>query len=293
MNKSSLLRTQQFRFLSLPLLLIFAGSSFWRCEPAEVKQLKPVPIVLAFCDITDSVDQQSIDAMSGKISELAKDLPKGSHILVYPIDNTDYPEPLLDLDIPDCTNDRLTGHLANLAVKKCEDSKEQQIDGLTAKIRKRYEDLKQSKAQRSCIISTLSAVNDYFKNKDRSRYIFEVVYLSDMVEQCNSSVGRIYLCSSRSRPNKAGIEKIIDSAYNPSFNLKNLIGTNISIIVSSKMLGSDNSECLFADEQREIWHRVFEKVGYSSADFDSFSFSSAVPDRLKAYSHQGEGEEGQ
>lgn len=281
-------RFKDFRFLLLLGVFLFFVTGFKACGPPPQPPAQKPFLILVFIDITTSVDGQSIDSVIEKAKNLVTSLPFNSRIVVFPIDNNDFPEKLLDYTIPKCDDETLTGMLKDVADKRCRTGITERIDEFGASIKTKYEDLKQNTSikQRSCIINTLSKINEFFKHEDKNTYTFEVLYLSDMIEECNSSVGSIYLCSNRRPPVKEDILKEIQSRYNPNFRLKEILDNNISFVITTKILGSAQYKCLFQEGHKEVWRNVFSKVGYSESDFESFPFTSEIPGKFKKLENQ-------
>ncbi len=236
-------------------------------------------MVLVFCDITTSVDGKSIDRSIEKLKSLMASLPTGAKVKVFPIDNNDYPEKLVDYEIPNCKNPDLTGRLAEKFEEKCKEDISLSITEFGKSIKVKYDQLAQNAEihQRSCIINTLDKVHETFKNVDKNRYIFHTVYLSDMIEECRSPVGSLFMCSKKKAPDKNAMLKDIRENYNPAFNLKETVGQSVSIVISTQLMGSDDYKCVFPNEQKDLWKEVFIKAGYSGEDFSLIPFSSELP----------------
>ena len=280
-------------FLTL-LFVLCSGSS---CGPEVVDTNKKPPenpaekkpsFILVFCDITTSVDKGSIDKVVDKAKQLFDGLSSGSRIVAYPIDDNDYAESFIDYTLPTCEkNPNLTEDVAEIERKGCLDKikpdKDTNRDELAKKIKSKSDEVAKDTVtkHRSCIIDTLNKANEIFKNKDKNAYQFEVIYLSDMIEECSSKIGSIFMCSKKQVPIRENILNLIDKKYNPDFNLKELVGNNINIVITTKMLGSNENKCLFKDDHQEVWKNVFIKVGYSAEDFSSFSFDTEIPDKFK------------
>lgn len=237
---------------------------------------KPTKVyALIFCDLTSSVDSILIKDVAGKAYDLIQNLPQGSRLEAYPIDDNTYADPIFSCEIPLLKS--------NLSIDK--NNFNEQVKALGNRfgnsIFEKYKVVNSADVSRpsSCIISTLETAYNFFKDKNNDEYTPELIYFSDMIEQCaNSQAGAIYICGSKYDPNKNKIINQLDEKYKPSFNLKSLIKNNISMIVTTGLIGSE--KCLRSDEQREIWSKVFSKVGYSDADFNTFHFRQGLPDRL-------------
>jgi len=91
------------------------------------------------------------------------------------------------------------------------------------------------------------------------------------------------MCSDKRSPNKAEILKDIDRHFKPDFDLKALVGGNISFVLTTQLLGEGKSACVFPEDQREIWRSVFMKAGYTSDEFSSMPFSTDIPSKFKDF----------
>jgi hypothetical protein len=228
---------------------------------------------LVFCDLTSSIDSNLIKDVAIKANKLLYKFPQGSKVEAYPVDDNTYSNPIFSCEIP--TQE------SNLDIDKMKFK--EHLKGLSSKfayaIYDKYKQVNSTKStqQASCIIGTLETAYNYFKDKNGYRY--ELIYFSDMIEQCsNSQAGSIYICGDKYIPNKSKIIKQIDEKYKPNFNLKSLIGNNVSMVITTSLIG--DTKCLRSDEQREVWSKIFNKVGYTDEDFKTFHFRQGLPDRL-------------
>lgn len=230
---------------------------------------------LIFCDLTSSVDSVLIKEVAGKAFELVHSLPQGSRLEAYPIDDNTYSDPIFSCEIPvqksklSIDRNRFNDQLKSLATK------------FGTSIFEKYKVVNSTVATRqsSCIITSIETAYNFFKDKNKDEFRFELIYFSDMIEQCaNSQAGAIYICGNKYNPNKDKIIQQIDEKYKPNFNLKSLINNNVSMIITTGLIG--DQKCLRSDEQREIWSKIFSKVGYSDSDFMTFHFRQGLPDRL-------------
>lgn len=230
---------------------------------------------LIMCDLTSSIDSNLIKDVAQKAYDLLLSLPQGSKVEAYPIDDNTYINPIFSSELPvleselDLHKDIFKSKIGALGT--------QFGDAIYLK----YKEVNANKSTEhaSCIISTLETAYNFFKDKNKKGYKFELVYFSDMIEQCpNSQAGSIYICSKRKTPNKEAIISQIEKNYNPSFDLKSLLDNNISMIITTGIMGDD--KCLLSHEQKEVWQVVFSKVGYTKLDFNSFHFRQGLPDKF-------------
>lgn len=141
--------------------------------------------------------------------------------------------------------------------------------------------------RRSCMLVQLSVAYKYFEDRQKHdpEADFSFIFISDMYEACwGGDVDTIFSCVLDSqeypgRPNDtSGIFATLDQSFNPSYNLKEVLGNDVKVIIVSSMRSRSSAfKCLNSTDREVFWQRAFEKVGYSHADFDEFHFSTFTP----------------
>ena len=301
-NKSLLL-------IATCLVLLFSGceltDKIFNTKSNEPKEEiseneKPYRILL-FCDITNSVNKDSIKRVKEKVEKLissVKDRP-GSKITAYPIDSGGYSEALFEFEVPECEFGEFGKSLDNLIKKECANKVDRVLTEKYGKefeksfgeiLTKKYRENLQVKnlKQRSCIVNTLKKTYKFFyksvdtkARREEDKYISELIYLSDMIEQCNSSIGAVYLCSESQKPNLDSILKLVESNYAPDFTLGELLGNKVSFVITTEMIGNPQHKCLTAEKLENFWETIFLKNGYSRKQFRLLHWEANLPDRFK------------
>lgn len=286
--------TNLTRTISLLFMVLIVSAFNDGCGKETISSptttIKP-SLILVFCDVSNSVDSSSIKNVISKAKMIISALSDGSKIVIYPIDDNDYPEKILELSSPkNKEDDNFTGILKEQVDKDKKTQLEKLLNEkaveLETKINSRYEEILNDKSSkhRSCIFNTFSKINEFFKNEDSEKYNFEVIYLSDMIEQCNSNVGSVFICGGKKGDlptKKEEVLKNIDTNLLPTINLKKLIGKNISIVITTKMMGSSDYKCLSPQNHLEIWEKAFGKAGYTKEEFELIPFGDDLPNRFK------------
>lgn len=243
-------------------------------HPDEKARLPSKSKIIAFCDMTSSLDSISIKNEAKKASELIKGLPMRTEFVFYPINDNTFSNNLYRDSIPyfksrNKRKQRLYEKEILEKSKKIEQYIINNHDKTVAVSNDEY---------RSCIVSSLETVYQLLKTmKDKDNV--NVVFFSDMIEQCPlDRSGEMYMCSNNKTPNLEDLIKQIEESYNPNFNLKELIGNRISIVVTTNKRRQEN--CLQEYERKILWQKIFEKVGYSKADFELIHFNQELPSSL-------------
>lgn len=250
----------------------------------EIKE-KQGEQVLLYLDLTTSINEEGLNSMSGKVSQVLLHLPYNSKANLRVIDKNLLSEsPFTEIITPapcEMPHTTIKRELVE-ARNKCIANQKPFIDLIAGEsqtsIVNKIKNLN-TQQNTSCIINTLESAYDFFKSKDKNKYNFRLIYFSDMVEQCKEN--SIFICSSGKLPNKEIILKRIESTFNPTYNLKELIGNNVSIIITSNILDDPKQKCLSISDQKEVWSKIFSKIGYTKEDFDFFNFTQEIPDNLK------------
>lgn len=234
--------------------------------------------VLIYCDLTTSIKPEGIGSISKKLRKVLRNLPRGSCANIRLVEKNllgDSPFTELQTPLPCKRPDTKIKRELVQARKKCEEKDAPYLTKVD-EISKRITTLKPQE-NISCIMNTLEAAHDFFKGKDKERYNLRLIYFSDMIEQCNSN--SIYICGKNNQPKKPDILAKIENGFIPTYKLQEVIGSNISIIITN----SDNPDykCLPLSEQKDIWRAIFAKTGYVNLDITTFNFTQEIPEELK------------
>jgi hypothetical protein len=234
--------------------------------------------VLIYCDLTSSIKEEGIAKISEKLKQVLLAVPRGSVVSVRLVEkNLLGDSPFPELQVPSTCSVPETEIKRKRLEAEAECQKKDKpyldkIEDISGKIK-----VLKPKVDVSCIMDTLEAAHDFFKGKNREKYNFRLIYLSDMIEQC--STNSIFICGAQNQPKKAEILAKIENGFNPRYDLKSVIGENISLIITTN--DNPNYNCLSLSEQKDIWTAVFTKIGYSNLDISTFNYTQEIPDSLK------------
>ncbi|WP_298510933.1 hypothetical protein [uncultured Kordia sp.] len=250
--------------LSMLFISFFYGCDFFITETEKKPKYEEI---IAFCDMTTSLDSASIEKLAKDVQKMIKNVPVNTQINIYPINDNTFTDKIFF--IPNKNIDESS----NKGVLTAQNRRKKYIDSVKNIILTKYKEVnKNAKSEyKSCIISSLETVFDIVKTKKNKENV-HVVFFSDMIEQCEiSQVGKMYMCSSERNPKKDDLIQQVQEKYTPNFNLKELVDNRITVIISTNLKQQDR--CLQEFERKEIWKEVFKKVGYSDKDFTSFHFN--------------------
>jgi len=239
--------------------------------------------VLVFCDMTLSLDSIHMIKQIDKIERLYDSLEPYSLMKIYPIDNMISTTSFYEIIKPEKfePNSEEPIIIQKSKRKRYKEKEEKNAKLLRSSIYNRYkENNKDEKNEyQSCIISSLETIYSLVKSKREKEKTY-VILFSDMIEQCPRAIyGSMYMCtgnSSRRIPVFEVLEKRIEDKYQPEFNLKEILGNRISVVLTNST--KEQKKCILNSDRNKIWKKVFEKVGYTSKDFESLHFSSSAED---------------
>jgi hypothetical protein len=234
--------------------------------------------VLIYCDLTSSIKEEGITRISEKLKQVLLAMPRDSVVSVRLVEKNLLGEsPFSELqtpstcEIPDTEIKRKRVEAEAECQKKAKPYIDR-VDDIAAKIK-----ILKPKVDVSCIMDTLESAHDFFKGKNKEKYNFRLIYFSDMIEQCGTN--SVFICGRQNQPKKAEILAKIENDFNPRYNLKSVIGENISLIITTS--DNPNYNCLSLSEQKDVWTAVFAKIGYSNLDISNFNYTQEIPDALK------------
>ena len=249
------------------ILFVFLTLAALTCSQVEVKKVNKIVAVI-FCDITTSVDStDGIKSVANNAANLLLKFPPLSILYFRPIDKSPNVKPIFEFTIPAASNlkgekDQRTQHI------------ETQAQNLYNEILNRYNEINSDdKNARSCIIQTLDIANRLFKPYQESQnYSFELIYLSDMLEECDESVlGSLFMK-----------ENLCDHVFikADSFQSDLDIGfVNLTIITAVEN-DVENSQYFNYENRKTFWKKIFLKVGFSPEQFEKSHFLPGIPQRF-------------
>jgi len=232
-------------------------------------------VTLIFCDLT-SVSYEYpalVSNLAEKTVRIIQSLPLGSHVYVFVIDSS--------------TKATLVNEFEKLRPLRpseellCEEINDDNLCRVAEKIISLYDNVysksENQKKSLSCIVKTLALANDIFvqyrSERDYGGYEYNIVYLSDMMEECeNSDYGPVSFRKDKYLYSGSNLDK-----FNPGFSLSY---ANVSVILTEAMPASDGYY-ITRDELRRVWAKILKKVGLSQQKINKLNFSVAIPVRYK------------
>lgn len=240
-------------------------------KPSREVTVKAEPTVLAlvFCDLTGSMDSSSVRMSAEAVANILLSLPPGSQFEIFPIDFSGRIAPIEGTTEGKPKKPSEVGKIKAL-------NKDQAI-----RVGNQLLDLYGRKfaphpSRNSCIVQTLELADAIFKQyraKADQEYEFEIVYVSDMLEDCvNSSLG----AASFETASFSDVMKEV-SHFEPKVD----IGfARLSIIIPARPYVENTRSSLTDAQLKEVWEKIFRKVGFDDDKISEWNFLSTVPARF-------------
>jgi hypothetical protein len=256
------------------LLLTGACSSCQEHQPTSPRKSK---VALVFCDVTNSLIPAESEEVAILAAQILDSLPAGTKYVVYPINiETQRLSAIAEGQI--ITEKDEQAAIAVRAVRRQE---------LTQSVSNLYKAMSTVKDQygkpdnRTCILNTLVFAEDYFRQfNDPARYDLELIFISDMLEECNRTPlhTRIELA-------KRNLSKEIALARDAQLNL-NLSHVRITAIIptTQETYKASPGRRPSVEDVKEFWKNIFRKCGFtdeSLRDDQRFYFAPGLPERFK------------
>ncbi|MBN1347927.1 hypothetical protein JXJ21_00825 [candidate division KSB1 bacterium] len=253
--------------LSLPFLFcnITSNTSY---------KMGKIKVVLIFCDVTNSLVPVECKEVANIAATILDYLPVRTKYALYPIQiETQRLTPIIKAEVPLLHSDteRQTYEAVKLERRREISSKIDTLYKITNSI---------SEDNRTCILNTLKFAENYFSQFDTSRHDLELIYISDMIEECNNNPLKTQV-----EMDKHDISNEIDLANNFPLHLA-LSHTRISIIIpTTKETYQVSQQCRpNLDDVEKFWKIILKFCGFKDEQFKSrerFYFGSEFPERLK------------
>ena len=265
--KSSLLT------LAIIIIILVGGGIYLSCtSDSNINEKKR--LLLVFADLTGSMDQQGVNHVADKAKKIFSSLPEGAKMHVKLIDSNNSRHAVFEGEIPE-----LTGN--SIALKSAhKTSISQQADSLEELLLQTYTS---SPPMKSCIFNSFESVFTFFRSQDSLTYDYELIFLSDMIEECSSSFTHLKTnmnmrSDSGSAPELEELIAKVDSNYSPDFNLKELIKPeNLYCIVTPSDHYKNQKGCMQTRDSRKLWQHIFTKLGYSESETNSLFIETSLP----------------
>lgn len=260
------------KLLSLALLSLLVAA----CGPVIIE--RPVikhKVVLIFSDVTSSLLETESASVANLTSDVVDSLPAGSKFSIVPIQVQ--PERLSPMS--EDVVAAVSSPAADVVIKQ------NRRERLTARINDLYKKIREFKVpappygspdNHSCILGTLSYAEGYFRQFPKAD--LELVYISDMIEECNETpFGRpINLAQSE-------IKKEIAEAQSLQMSC-DLGRARISVIIPTNDDTYTAGMRPALSDVKQFWEKVFMKCGFDQDTLKSnehFYFRAGLPDRFK------------
>lgn len=257
---------------SFILALFFLSTLLFSCDaPDSVpKESAQKVVAIIFCDITASVDSSSIHQVARNAAKLLLKFPQGSILYFLPIDETPFVEPILKFNKP-LIGSKVTDRIKNK--RKIADAARILHNKILSRYREINADIESQNFPRSCIIQTLEVAHRIFLQfPSRNQYAYELIYLSDMLEECEDSpVGKIFLTDKNYNHAEKKIRK-----YSPAFSLSDV---NLTVIAAFEK-HREHTTYINYEKRKAIWKQIFMKAGFSEEQFNNSHFLPGIPARF-------------
>jgi hypothetical protein len=254
------------------LLLLCLMTDSCRLVPPPPPPPSPkTKVVIIFCDVTNSLIPKENEKVAQLANSVIDSLPVGTQYVVYPILlETQLAYPIVEAEVtwPD----------GDIAVERA--NKKKRNEGLASDIKKLYEttNSKRGTDNRSCILNTLPVAQSYFMQyPEEVKFDYELVFISDMIEECDATPLRHTV-----NLDKSDISKEIALAENfpPGIDLSRV---HIDVIFPSTAETMGNRHKANVEDLQRFWFAVFKKAGLKDETYRSSRQLYWTPGRLPAH----------
>jgi hypothetical protein len=259
-------------FAMITLLAISSACDVGPVVPPHRKQ-----VVLIFSDVTSSLLPSENEKVATLTADVVDSLNPGTFYRVYPIQIESRLTPVNEGQVLSDTTDqgdriikenrrkeliRALGELYNL-VKPVRDS-----------------NLQVGKPDNhTCILNTLKVADEQLRQYDHAKYDLDLVYVSDMIEECNKP-DPIHQPLTLA---KRDISDEIDLASHADLKL-DFSAVRVAVIIPATKETYTITDRPSFDQVKRFWEAIFKHCGYidtSLADPNQFYFSAGLPQRFK------------
>ena len=263
----------------LPLILMLALSTL-ACPPICPGGPDCPPekerVVLIFSDVTSSLLKSESEQVANLTCEIVDALPPGTQYYVYPIQvEAQKLQPMYEGTV--MAQDRAT-------TKAVSDARKKKISEEISKLYDLIRATKRSDAygkpdNHTCILYTLKFAQTVFKQFDEKNTDFDLIYVSDMIEQCNiTPMGQPISLG------QANISEPIKLAKETKLDL-DLSHARVSMIIPATDATYTASGRPNPSDVQAFWEAILLHCGFdedSLKDSHKFYFSSGLPLYLKS-----------
>jgi len=261
------------------LILMIALATF-ACEPTCPGDPECPPdkerVVVIFSDVTSSLLKKESEQVASITCEIVDSLSPGTRYYVYPIQTEGQKlEPMYEGTV--VAQDRATTKAVSDARKK----------KLSEEIERLYDLIRTTKRadaygrpdNHTCILYTLEYAQKIFKQFDEKNTDFDLIYVSDMIEECNvTPMGKPIALT------QSNISEAIKLARETNLNL-DLSHARVSMIIPATDLTYTASGRPNSSQVLDFWEAILTHCGFnedSLKNSQKFYFSSGLPLYLKS-----------
>ena len=256
-------------------VLLLAVFTLTACPEVETDRER---VVIIFSDVTSSLLPSESNGVATLTCDILDSLPPGTRYFVYPIQIE--PQKLEPID---------EGTIVAEPIRTTADAvKAARRDKISHETKKLYDLIKSVKRpadgygspdNHTCILYTLQFAQDKFRQFDQNNTDFDLIYISDMIEECNTTpMGRPISLGKRN------ISEAITLAQQTNLNL-DLSYARVSMIVPATndtylVPGRPN-----VSDLRDFWKAILLHCGFTEEllkNNQKFYFSSGIPRHLQA-----------
>jgi hypothetical protein len=234
-------------------------------------------VALIFADVTNSLKPEECKEVARLTAEVINSFPRHTEYVVYPIQiETQRLSPIVQGKVPAAVSDK--------EKQDYDLSKIQRGKDLNAKIEKLYDEVKRSKDDnRTCILNTLSFAKNFFQQyADAAKYDLDLIYISDMTEECNNTpVHRLIKLNKREISKETRLVEEIPEG-------NDLSNVRVTIIVPTAEVTYSVNQKLRPDMEdlKRFWLAAFNRCGFKEKSFldneTRLYWSIGLPKRFQA-----------
>ena len=234
---------------------------------------------LVYADFSNSQDKKSVIVLAEKVVEIFKNQPtKYNTYFVVKAITKDKSEQEIFSNSFDKIN--TSKHLDKNHYKIEVDNIAKILEDTILKF---YEEISKGNPlyTESCICNSLDNSYEIFSGIDTSICKTQVIFISDMVEECDKKSSNLkqnfYMHRKKSVKE---LKKLVIDNYTPRHKLSEYIKPeNLFFIYNKSSEANTSDEYLIDDEIENIWAEILLKHGYRNY-LNSFNFTSHIPNRL-------------
>lgn len=252
------------------LFIILLFISF-NCKP---KELETKSFIIAYCDMSKSIDEATKDLVIGNVQNLISKLPYNSIFYLYSINHSTGSSQLMEFSKEKKLDDfgSTPSELRNQEIKIDSSERKAKIN-IRNSLLSAYE--KDNGGDNSCILNKFSRASDLFKSFGKGE--FYIFIFSDMIEDCDKSILNMDISMEQNKSVESNLN-VIENSWDNAPNLARLNVKPYIIYTSSPEELSSNS--ISYDQVRVLWNNIFKKLGYSDKHIEFIHFSPILPSSI-------------